>query len=71
MQIVFSLILINVQFLLLYKLELKTLVKIPASLLDFALSWREKEGDIAREKYGFSMLGNLVTIKPTHPNGKS
>ena len=71
MQIVFSLILINVQFLLLYKLEFKTLVKIPASLLDFALSWREKEGDIAREKYEFSILGNLVTIKPAHPNGKS
>lgn len=67
----FSLILINVQFLLLYKLEFQTLAKIPASIVDSALSWREKEDEIGRGKYELSMLGNLVTIKPTHPNGKS
>ena len=62
----------NSDILSLFTTELKDeiLVKIPGSVLDFALALRGKEGGIVRGKYKLSNVGDLVRIKPKHANGK-
>ena len=52
-----------------FHLECKILVNIADSVLDSALTLREKEGDIVREKK-VSNVNGLVRIKPKHANSK-